>query len=131
MTPADLYMTALCLWREARGEGEQGMQAVACVIRNRAAKRKTSPYAEVIRPWAFSSITATGDPQLKLWPKESDPTWITAQRLTTAVLTESSPDITGGATLYYDDSIGFPKSWNRAVVRPTVKLGRLNFFLEV
>lgn len=131
MTPADLYMTALCLWREARGEGEQGMTAVACVIRNRAAKRKTSPYAEVIRPWAFSSITATGDPQLKLWPKESDPTWITAQRITAAVLTESAPDVTGGATLYYDDSIPFPKSWNRAVVRPTVKLGQLNFFMEV
>jgi len=131
MTPADIFMTALCLWREARGESEQGTTAVGCVIRNRAAKHKTSPYAEIVRPWAFSSITAHGDPQLSTWPKESDPTWIAAQKIAATVLNESAPDVTGGATLYYDDSISFPKTWNRAAVEPTVKLGRLNFYREV
>lgn len=109
-TSEDLFMTALCLWREARGEGEQGMIAVGCVIRNRSARHKTTPYEEVIRPWAFSSITATGDPQLKLWPKESDLSWIAAQKIAASVLNESAPDITGAATLYYDDSILFPKT---------------------
>jgi spore germination cell wall hydrolase CwlJ-like protein len=131
MNFADQFMTALCLWREARGEGNQGMTAVACVIRNRAEKRDNSPYAEVVRPWAFSSITAHGDPQLAKWPEESDPSWIAAKDIATLTLAMPTTDITKGATLYHDDSISFPKSWNRAAVEPTVKLGRLNFFREI
>jgi spore germination cell wall hydrolase CwlJ-like protein len=130
MTAADEFMTALCLWREARGEGESGMTAVACVIRNRAAKHKTSPYVEIVRPWAFSSITAHGDPQLSTWPKDGDSTWIAAQKIAARVLNESTPDITRGSTLYFDSSISFPKTWNRAAVEPTVKIGRLNFYRE-
>ena len=30
----DDFMLALAVWREARGEGPTGMQAVACVIQN-------------------------------------------------------------------------------------------------
>lgn len=131
MTPADLFMTALCIWREARGEGKFAMTAVACVIRNRVAKRNSSPYVEVIRPLAFSSISSPGDPQLKLWPKLTDLSWLTAQKVAAEVLTTSASDPTKGATLYFDDSISFPKSWNPAAVQATVKLGRLNFFREV
>jgi spore germination cell wall hydrolase CwlJ-like protein len=130
MTSSDQYMVALCLWREARGEGEEGMHAVASVILNRAEKRNTSPYTEVIRPWAFSSITAKGDPQLSKWPQENDPAWITAKDIALATLVMPTTDPTKGATLYYDDSISFPKSWRRAAVEPTVKIGRLNFFKE-
>lgn len=130
-TSADLFMTTLCLWREARGEGEQGMIAVGCVIRNRAARQKASPYSVVVQPWAFSSISASADPQLRLWPKESDPTWIAAQKIAANVLTTPIPDVTHGATLYHDDSIVFPSTWNRKAVEPTVKIGRLNFYREV
>lgn len=129
----DTFMTALCIWREARGEGELGMIAVAHVIKNRAAKRKTSPYTEVIRPWAFSSISAHGDQQLNIWPKEGDASWATAQRIAVNLFTMGVPnDPTKGATLYYDDSLpSIPKTWNRAVIQATVKLGSLNFFREV
>lgn len=131
MTAADYFMTALCLYREARGEGNVGMTAVACVVRNRVEKHNSTPYAEVVKKWQFSSITASGDPQLILYPLEVDMIWHTAQLLSQNVLDGSTADITGGATLYYDDSISFPASWNKDHTETTVKLGRLNFFKEI
>jgi spore germination cell wall hydrolase CwlJ-like protein len=129
---ADKFMVALCLWREARSEGEAGMIAVGHCILNRAARRKTSAFTEVTRPWAFSSITAHGDRQLNIWPKENDASWITAQRIASDLFSKDKPaDPTKGSTLYYDDSISFPATWNRKVVTATVKIGRLNFFKEV
>jgi len=131
VTHADYALTALCLWREARGEGNTGMLAVACVIRNRVQKNNSTYFAQVVKPWAFSSITAHGDPQLTVFPKESDPSWIQAQLIATNVLDGGVNDITNGATLYYDDSISFPKSWNRDAVVPVGKIGRLSLFREV
>ena len=72
---ADQFMSALCLWREARGEGTDGMTAIMCVLRNRVARHNSSYYAEVIKPWQFSSITAKGDPQLGLYPQPTDSQW--------------------------------------------------------
>lgn len=133
MTSADQFMSALCLWREARGEGTNGMTAIMCVLRNRVARHNSSYYAEVIKKWQFSSITAIGDPQLGLYPQSTDPQWQLATNLVGMIGPEDSrvADVTGGATLYYDDSIAFPASWNRAVVQSTVKIGRLNFFKEL
>jgi spore germination cell wall hydrolase CwlJ-like protein len=138
LTHADYFMTSLCLWREARGEGEAGMTAVACVIRNRAAKHGTAPYAEVTAPLQFSSVTDGGngttrkpDPQLSKYPKASDPSWAAAQGIAAGVLDGSVKDVTGGATLYYDDSIPFPASWDKSKTRPAAKIGRLNFFTEL
>ena len=130
-TTPDSFMLALCLWREARGEGVAGMTAVGSVIRNRVLSRKTSYYAEVMRPWQFSSITAHGDPELTLWPALSDPSWEEAQRLAAGIIDGSLADTTGGATLYYADSMGFPKDWNRAECVATVTVGRQFFFREV
>lgn len=133
MTPGhvDYALTALCLWREARGEGELGMTAVASVLRNRTLHRGTSYFAEVVRPWQFSSITATGDPQVNKFPPAGDADWELAQRVAAAVIEQARPDPTGGATLYYDDSIRFPPGWDKTRVQATVKIGRLNFFKEL
>ena len=131
MTHADYAMTALCLWREARGEGNTGMLAVACVIRNRVQKHGSTYFAQVVKPWAFSSITAHGDPQLTAFPTESDMQWIQAQLIAGNVIDGGVNDITNGATLYYDDSISFPKSWNKDAVVNAGKIGRLNLFREV
>jgi len=129
-TASDYAMTALCLWREARGEGHAAMVSVACVLRNRVQRRGTSFYAEVVRPWQFSSISAKGDPQLTNYPAPADPFWQMAQDVARAVIDGQAQDATQGSTLYYDDSISFPATWNRAKVIPTVKIGRLNFFRE-
>lgn len=107
------------------------MNAVACVIRNRVIKHNSTYYQQVIKQWAFSSITAKNDPQLGLFPQLTDPAWIQAQLIAGNAIDGGVGDITNGATLYYDDSIQFPKTWNRAAVVPLGKIGRLNLFREI
>lgn len=138
--PQDVFMTALCAWREARNQLSDGMGAVAWVIRNRCAKKNSSPYAIVVAPAQFSSITSPGDPQLNLYPTESDSRWIDAQGIASAILNapDSSHDGTNGATLYYNPDaiekgktyttrsgmvIPWPKTWNPAVVEETITIG--------
>lgn len=128
---SSLFMLALCMYREARGEGTTGMNAVGCVIRNRTIKNKSSYYSEIIKPWQFSSITDPNDKQLSKFPKDSDLSWSDAKYAAQYIFDGSVADITNGATLYYDDSIQFPKSWNRDKVIFTAKIGRLNFFREI
>ena len=41
MTDRDIEIMAKTIYGEARGEGEEGMEAVACVIMNRYNARKT------------------------------------------------------------------------------------------
>jgi len=132
MSNAGFELLPLCLWREARGVGYRGMLAVGFVLKNRVAKRKTSYDVEVMRPWQFSSMTAKGDPQLNNYPAPNDPMWITAQQIASHDLENPNvTDLTDGSTLYYDDSIDFPKSWDEHKVEETVKIGRLNFFKEL
>lgn len=107
------------------------MLAVACVIRNRVQKHNSTYYAQVVKPLAFSSITAHNDPQLTTFPKDSDASWIQAQLIAGNVMDGGVNDITNGATLYYDDSISFPKGWNKDAVVPVGKIGRLNLFREI
>jgi N-acetylmuramoyl-L-alanine amidase len=131
MNHADYALVALTLWREARGEGTTGMTAVACVIRNRVHKHNSTPFAQCVKKWAFSSITDPKDQQLTLYPVDTDPQWQQAQLIAGNVLDGQTQDITSGATLYYDGSISFPSSWNLAAVKAVGKIGRLNLFREV
>lgn len=127
---ADIFMLSLCLWREARGDGDAGMTAVGCVVRNRVHRRNSSFYAEVVRRLQFSSITATGDPQLIVYPQALDAAWVKAQLLAAGIINGSIADTTEGSTLYYANSIPFPKDWNKAVLTATVTVGNQFFFRE-
>lgn len=126
-----MFLVALTIWREARGEGRSGMIAVAWVIKNRANRYKISEYATCVKRWAFSSINSADDPQLSNWPSETDTVFTMAEAISLQVGNSETPDPTGGATLYYDDSISFPASWDKSKVQATVKIGRLNFFKEL
>lgn len=130
MTHADYFMLALCLWREARGEGRRGQVAVACVIRNRVVKRQSSFYEEVIKRWQFSSITAKGDPQLGLYPQSYDADWVQCKVIAQDIVDGKLQDETLGATLYYADSMAFPGSWDIAKVKETIKIGHHTFYVE-
>ncbi len=146
MTHSDYALLALCLWREARGEGYAGQVAVACVVRNRRLKRHTSFFAEIVKPWAFSSITAIGDSQLTKYPVDLDSAWLQCQQIAQAVADGEISDTTGGATLYWNPDgiesnvtfqlkdgsiVDFPKSWNPKVVEETVKIGAHVFLKEL
>jgi len=128
----DQVVLALTIWRENRGGGIPGMQSVANVIVNRATRNKTSAFAECVKPWQFSSITAKGDPELTLWPKDDDVRWAQALDLAEQAASGALQDITGGALLYYaphgiqatkrftlpnGETIPFPDRWDETVVK--------------
>lgn len=106
MTWDDYYASLLALtaWREARGEGREGMRAVMHVIRNRVVAAPSSiDYGHVItKKWQFSSMTATGDGELVDWPNRPDPAFQLAMDLVPSVMDGSDPDITNGALYYYN-----------------------------
>ena len=130
ITPADEYMLARCLYLEDRSGGYNGMVAVGSVVRNRVLRDRCSYYAAVVRHLQFSSITAKGDPELTLYPAETEPAWMQAQAIAASIIDGSIADTTHGATLYYAQSIPFPASWNRAKVTATVSVGGQHFFTE-
>jgi len=145
-TPTDYSDTALCIWKEARGEGVQGMTAVACVIRNRVEKRGTSYSVEVYRAWQFTSMSVPTDPEFHLVPSGFDPTWDAAQQIADDVINGKTADVTGGAVLYWNPAgiasdktfttlsgqvVKFPHTWNASVVRESVQIGHHIFLVEV
>ena len=130
ITSADEYMLARCLYLEDRSGGYNGMVAVGSVVRNRVLRDRCSYYAEVVRRLQFSSITAKGDPELTLYPGETDPAWVEAQAIAASIIDGSIADTTQGATLYYAASIPFPAHWDRAKVTATVSVGNQHFFTE-
>lgn len=136
MNPADFFMLALCLYREARGEGDAGMTAVGCVVRNRVRRRNSSFYAEIVRPLQFSSITDGGsakrkvDRQLSLYPAALDAAWVKAQAIAKDIISGLAPDVTNGATMYYANTIPFPETWDKSKLISTGRVGNQFFFRE-
>lgn len=99
------------------------MQAVSCVIRNRARMRGTSIYQEIIKPWQFTAITGKGDPMLHLYPDENDAQWKVAWQIATD---RHLPDITNGADHYFNPQIVKP-SWSMKL-RKVASIGRHDFY---
>ena len=114
MTLEDQVVGALCSWKEARDGGTKGMQSILNVLVNRATKNGTSVYEEALRPEQFSSMTTPGDRQLGIGPNALDAAdwkaFMLALSLASQAATDSLPDITGGATLYYDPKVLAPGS---------------------
>jgi spore germination cell wall hydrolase CwlJ-like protein len=100
----DLQSMALCLWREARGEQEIGMQAVACVIVNRAnawAAAMADPIHFVIYAKnQFTSMSVSSDPEYNLQPAPDDPQYAFAESICEPTINGAIADPTHGA-LYY------------------------------
>lgn len=114
------------MWREARGEGSEGMTAVGCVIHNRVLAGRSNWLGVIYAPWQFSSMTAKGDPELSLWPKEGDSSWDNAMLLSEHIYTSGITDPTGGATHYFATSIEEP-SWAKTMTF-TVQIGHQRFY---
>lgn len=95
---------SLCLWREARGEGEDGIRAVAHVIRNRALawyREEQEPFHRaVFSHGQFTSMSDPSDPQARLFPAEDDPVYQLCKRIAAEVVAgrETSPV---GPAFYY------------------------------
>jgi spore germination cell wall hydrolase CwlJ-like protein len=123
MTWADWFkaLLALVLWREARGEGHDGMRAVAHVIKNRVdATDLPDQWDDVIgAKRQFSSMTAPGDSQLVLWPKQPDVRFEDAMQLAEDVYNNADQDNTGGAHYYANLALVPPTSSFWKIVEDT------------
>jgi N-acetylmuramoyl-L-alanine amidase len=120
---------ALVIWREARGEGTEGMRAVAHVIRNRVVAGAATPGdwgAVIERKWQFSSLTAPGDSQLVQWPAHPDAGFEQAMAIAARVFAGTDQDPTGGASHYCNLSLCHP-AWAQTLTE-TAKIGRHTFF---
>lgn len=124
----DKVSMALCMWREARGEGVDGMRAVGHVINNRAIALNKSWAQIVYAKLQFSSMTYPQDPQLSNVPTVPDTEFVQACQITDAITAGTDPDLTGGARYYFADSIPTP-DWAKNMVE-TSKIGRQTFFKE-
>lgn len=125
---------ALCVWREARGEGLEGMRACAHVVSNRV-RAHWGDYSKVIAAKnQFSSMTVLGDSQTVLWPIRPNSMFEAAMDIAEKVYVETDIDITHGA-LYYANLDTLTSQWFKEQIlgRPdehpiTAKIGAHTFF---
>ena len=134
----DLDNLCLCCWKEARGEGQEGLRAVMHVILNRAKNwYKMSPdpiHSAVYGKNQFTSMSVPSDPEFNLEPKDGDPQYTYCVGLAPDVLAETDPDPTNGA-LYYADLKYVTSGWfvRNIVQQPathpqTAVIGRHTFY---
>jgi N-acetylmuramoyl-L-alanine amidase len=129
---SDLSLLALCVWREARGEGSDGKRGVGHVIRNRVYGSThwwgKDWHSVILHPYQFSSFNAD-DPNSDRWPSDLDPSWGECLQAATPVYLAHDVDLTNGATFYYDTSISWPHAWgDQAAYENTLNVGRLKFW---
>lgn len=100
----DIQSMALCVWREARGEGDIGMQAVGWVIRNRAANwykgASGSIHSVVYGRNQFTSMSVPTDPEFNLIPDADDPQYVYCLNTCPDILSGALTDVTNGAYYY-------------------------------
>lgn len=122
------WSAALCCWREARGEGTDGMRAVCWVIKNRS-KGKGKPWPVIIyAPLQFSSMSAPHDPQLSTVPLAFDPEFEQAYVIADRIFGGGDSDLTNGATHYFAEYIPMP-TWALGM-KETAKIGKHTFYQE-
>ena len=114
----EVDVVARTIWGEARGEGERGMHAVANVIINRAKKGGwwgNTPVEVCLKPQQFSAWNRN-DPNFDLARKVTaqDPVFRLALEIAGRAIAGTLPDITGGATHYFNPEVVMP-SWASAL----------------
>lgn len=128
-TVCDVFYLGLVVWREARGASTLAQVAVAHSVLNRVARPSWwgKTIDEVVtKKWQYSSLAAPGDPQLILWPKLSDASWLACLGVAYDVLYHDEPNPFPGADSYYDSSIPAPKWATPETFKGEVKSPRGN-----
>jgi hypothetical protein len=124
---------ARTLWGEARGEGQRGMEAVACVIRNREARPGWwgRDIVEIcLKPSQFSAWNpGTASLAALRAVTASDPSFALACEVAARALDGDPADFTRGALHYHAVGIELPR-WARGVL-PCFTLGRHVFYADL
>lgn len=131
----DADVVAMTLWGEARGEGEQGMRAVACVIGNRTQRKWQGKigYAAVCRArWQFSCWNENDPNRVRLEQvrRNPDASYRVAAAIAAQLVRGELPDFTSGATHYYAASMPMRPKW-AVGKQPCFRLGNHLFFNNV
>ena len=129
----EMEIVARTIYGEARSDGEEGMTAVAWVIRNRY---HLGPLGGFGIGWIgvckqrnqFQCWSVPGKNQNAMLDADNtDSAFQTAVTVASAVMGGAVADPTGGALFYYDHSIAEPASWVKAGYRQTVVIGPFTF----
>jgi putative nucleotidyltransferase with HDIG domain len=124
------YIVATTLWGEARGEGEKGMQAVMNVIMNRVKGDFKKAKDIVLAYHQFSMWNDVTDPETTALAAarkyREDESWQKAIRIVDLAASGKLPDITGGATFYFNPKKASP-SWAKAM-KKTITIGNHDFY---
>lgn len=131
----DIRSLALVAWKEARGEGSVGMQAVMHVIVNRVGQIGFAHtlHDVIYGKNQFTSMSVVSDPEYTLAPQSTDTSFISALSLAKLVLGGVDQDITNGAH-YYANLKTATSGWfyNHIVTSPdhpiTATIGHHTFF---
>ena len=129
---ATIYMLALCLWREARGEPIEGKAAVADVILTRAADRRwPKTITGVITQRRQFSAFNSDDPNVTKYPDPAGRNltdWRAFVDCLAVAATAIDQGPTGSANHYHAASIARPR-W-AAKMQPMGRIGRHIFYLD-
>ena len=97
---SDIETVSLCVWKEARGEGQLGMKGVLDVICNRARDWHKTLHDVVYGKNQFTSMSVSSDPEFNLYPVDGDEQFKYATEITSQILETGMGDITMGAHYY-------------------------------
>ena len=137
----DERIVALTLLGEARGEGANGIYAIACVIQKRTKERYKTPAEVCLQPYQFS-IWDAGEGKVKkeselyyLWDSKCDPIKY-ARLMARAVCSGKwnlAQELTGHANHYYSVDRKTPPYWTfnkktKKPIKPTMRIGKHLFF---
>lgn len=128
------FLLALCCWREARGESQDGQLAVMHVIRNRVKAWAKTWYEVITADAQFSSMNPAGhtyDSQLEVWPAPWDTgfAWILSQAA--LIYGGGGDDPTGGGLYYWNPATQGSEWFKKNVAEKRTKLaviGKHEFF---
>jgi hypothetical protein len=137
----DIHSMALCVWKEARGQGIAGMRAVAHVIKNRvgAAGFAATLHDVIYGKNQFTSMSVPSDPEFNLIPPSGDPQFAFCSSLCPSVLSDSDADLTYGAHYYENPKTATSGWFTRVIAGPdgngteghstTAQIGSQKFYL--
>ena len=130
MTPTETL--ARTLYGEARGDGADGMTAVASVVLNRVNSGVTWWGHDIetvcLKPWQFSCwIEGNADYDSMLAADESDPSYALALDIAAQAVAGTLADTVNGATTYKVTSLPWPRAWGREC-QPVAVVGHQSFY---
>lgn len=136
-------IVARVLWGEARGEGQEGIEAVAEVIANRCVVAAAyvakhgkphplfgdgTPEQCVESPWQFSCLNAKDPNRAKLLAvNTNDPQFAQCLDVANAMVVGALHGRTEGALYYKTSSLPWPTAWGKEVP-PVAVIGNQSFY---